>query len=192
MLSRLLSLSPARALARMLRAPRHEAALNLHGCICAAARRVEFHLEYGVPDTIDGRFDLLTLHAALVFRALWTMGAEGRSLAQATCDVLFAGFDDAVRALGVGDMGVPRKVKAMAAAYQGRAQAYGEALDGSEDGPLAEALRRNLFRAGPAEDGALSSLAAYARATDAALKSQPIAAFAGGSVIFPAPWTGAR
>jgi cytochrome b pre-mRNA-processing protein 3 len=185
MLSRLLQLFPARSLAAQQAAARKAGGEALFDALSRASRRPAFYAALGVPDTIDGRFDLLALHAVLAFRALQAHGAEGRGLAQATCDRMFESFDDAVRALGVGDMGVPRKVKTMAGAYQGRAAVYGPALDASDDAALATALARNVFRS--ADDPRGHALARYALAAAAALAAQPLDAYSSGAVQFPDP-----
>ncbi len=185
MLSRLFQLFPARSLAVQQVAARKAGGEALFDALSRAARHPAFYAALGVPDTIDGRFDLLALHAVLVFRALQAHGAEGRGLAQAACDRMFESFDDAVRALGVGDMGVPRKVKTMAGAYQGRAAVYGPALDANDDAALAAALARNVFRS--ADDPRGQALARYALAAAALLAAQPLDAYSSGAVQFPDP-----
>ena len=126
-----------------------DAAERLYAGVMARAREPVFFVSYGVPDTLDGRFDLLTLHAFLVLTHLKTNPA----VAQAFIDRLFAGFDEALRHLGSSDMGLPRRLKPMAGAFYGRLQAYEEAGEGLE-----EALARNLYRgAGPSCIGAMAA-----------------------------------
>lgn len=122
------------------------------------ARDAAFFARYGVSDTMDGRFDLMSLHAWLVLERI-----EGnRALAQAFVNAVFAGFDEALRQTGTGDVGMNRRLKTMASAFYGRLEAY---RDASVTGGLAEAILRNLFRGDDASKGAASALATYVVAT---------------------------
>jgi cytochrome b pre-mRNA-processing protein 3 len=152
--------------------------------ITAQARQPAFYEHMAVPDTLDGRFDMMALHGFLVFRALQDLGAGGRRLAQDTTDLMFSAFDDALRSIGVGDMGVPRRVKAMARAYLGRAQAYQAALESDDRGALAAALERNIYRGGAVEPEAIAALAAYVAREAARLKALSLAAFETGELAF--------
>ena len=127
--------------------------------VTAEARRPEFYAELGVPDTLDGRFDMMALVSTLVFREMQKKG--GHALAQRTTDHMFMAFDDAVRSLGVGDAGVPRRVKAMGKAYLGRAIAYDQALDQGDRAALAAALERNIYRGAPPDGEGLARLTAW-------------------------------
>ena len=153
------------ALIARLRAPRP--AHTLYYAIVAAARAPELFRDALVPDTFDGRFDLVLLHAALVFRRLRAEGAPAAKLADATFEVMFADFDRSLREIGIGDMGVGRRVKKMARAFYGRAHAYDRALAGEE--PLEAALRRNLYAAKPVPPEGVAHLAAHVRGTETAL-----------------------
>ena len=124
--------------------------------IIARARAGEFFAIFHVPDTIDGRFDLVTLHAWLVLSRLQETGA--RDLAQGVTDSLFIGFDEALRDLGVGDMGLGPRMKKMANAFYGRVQAYGAAANEAE---LAGAILRNIYRGDAARDADAQTLAGY-------------------------------
>ncbi|MBI1239338.1 MAG: ubiquinol-cytochrome C chaperone [Alphaproteobacteria bacterium] len=163
--------------------PEIAAAERVHQMLSAAARRPEFYLAGEVPDTIDGRFDLLALHAVLAFRRLTALGPEGTRLAQRTCDLMFAAFDDAVRSLGVGDMGVPHKVRAMATAYGGRAEAYNAALDTGDRAALEAALARNLYRG--KDSAAVPAIASYVETAGEALAQCSLADFEAGKALFP-------
>lgn len=152
--------------------------------ITAEARRPAIYAEIGVPDTLDGRFDMMTLVAMLAFRELQAKG-EAR-LAQRTTDMLFMAFDDAIRSLGVGDNGVPRRVKVMGKAYVGRIIAYDQALKAGDDAALSAALHRNVFR-GEGDDQGLGRLTAWVKASVAALSAQSREALASGKLHLPAP-----
>lgn len=123
--------------------PCTKAAGRLYEALVARAREPVFHTKFSVPDTIDGRFDLLALHASVVMDALKPAGSEGARLGSALASGIFAGFDDALRELGVGDMGISRRIKAMAEAFYGRLHAYGA---GESQAALADAILRNLYR----------------------------------------------
>jgi len=132
---------------------------RIAAAIAAQARRPVFYLDCQVPDTLDGRFDLLVLHAAIVLPVLARAGGERARLAQEATDSLFVALEEALRAEGIGDGGVPRRMKAMGRAYLGRLKAYDEALAAGDPAALAEAVRRNLFRG--TASGSESLLAAY-------------------------------
>src|SRR6185295_17528936 len=109
------------------------------------ALRPDFYYDGGARDNFSGRFEMTSLHAALVFRRLRTAGASGKELAQECFDALFDGFDEALRDIGTGDLSVGKKIRKMGEAFYGRAKAYDEALaKDTPEGALEEALIRNL------------------------------------------------
>src|SRR5690349_4037808 len=93
------------------------AARGLYAAIVARAREPVFHRDFGVPDTIDGRFDLLTLHAFAVMDTLKSLGPAAGKLGSELASIIFAGFEDALRQMGVSDFGIGRRIKAMANAF---------------------------------------------------------------------------
>ena len=125
------------------------AADRLYVSAVTRAREPVFFVTFGVSDTLDGRFDLLTLHAWLVLARLNSDLAQ-TGLAQAFVNRVFIGFDEALRELGAGDMGMGRRMKKLADAFYGRLTAYSEA-SASDDAPAAmtQALNRNLYRGTP-------------------------------------------
>ena len=137
-----------------------ESAGKLYLALVTQARNPVFYTQYGVPDTVDGRFDMIALHAWLVMRRMKSEGETAARLSQALFDAFFGDMDRSLREMGAGDLGVGRRVKAMAKAFYGRVAAYDEALEDSEQA-LTEALHRNLFR-GDASDAALLALSALA------------------------------
>ncbi len=116
----------------------------IYVAIVAAARQEKFYAEWRVPDTLDGRFEMMVLLVFLVLDRLRGFGAEANELRQALTDRFFAEMDSALREVGVGDLVVGKKVRKMAEAFYGRATAYTGGLAKSEQ-ELAEALKRNLF-----------------------------------------------
>lgn len=164
----------------------HErAGFELYTAAVAAARQPRFFAELGVPDTLDGRFDLMSLHAALLIRRLRRdPDAAGPKLAQAVFDAMFADMDVNLREMGVGDLVVGKRVKRMWEAFHGRAAAYESAVDANDEVAMAEALTRNLWRGEAAPAGAAESLARYALAAAGLLAPQPISALKRGGVQF--------
>lgn len=129
---------------------------RLYDGLVTRAREPVFFRDFGVADTIDGRFDMVVLHAWLALSAL--KASDRNEAAQGLTDAIFIGFDEAMREQGAGDMGLGRKMKAFADAFYGRLSAYGHAADEAE---LAAALARNLWRGAEVGEPA-RRMAAYA------------------------------
>ena len=168
---------------------RHERAGSaLYGAAVAAARDPFFYTELAVPDTLDGRFDLVGLHAFLIIRRLTQAEADvqpqGPALAQAVFDAMFSDMEINLREMGVGDLSVPRKVRAMWEAFHGRAAAYGQALDQDDIQALEAALARNIWRGEPVPAGALTQIARLVQAQSACLAGQTVSVLASGAVSF--------
>jgi cytochrome b pre-mRNA-processing protein 3 len=170
-----------------LQRARHErAGYQLYGAAVAAAREPCLYIDLGVPDTLDGRFDLVGLHVFMLIRRLTAPppgDVPGDALAQAVFDAMFADMDVNLREMGVGDLSVGKRVKAMWEAFHGRAAAYQRALDAGDSAALAAALARNVWRGAPPA-GAADRLARLARAQAAHLAGQELAAFAAGRACF--------
>ena len=135
---------------------RVKAASRLCAAVSRRAREPVFYREYGVADSIDGRFDLVALHAWLVLECLQESGET--VLAQDFVDALFAGFDDALREQGAGDIGMGRRMKKMASAFYGRLSAYAGTTDETQ---LAAAILRNVYRGEPSRVDRAALLAKY-------------------------------
>ena len=144
-------------------AARKEFASKLEAQLVARARDPYFFRVLTVPDTVDGRFDLVALHGWLALERLKAAGMD--AAAQALTDSLFIGFDEALREQGTGDMGMGRRMKAIASAFFGRLSAYSGAKD---EEVLAEALAKNVWR-GAAVDERARALAAYVASARIAL-----------------------
>jgi cytochrome b pre-mRNA-processing protein 3 len=158
---------------------------RLYGVIVAQARRPAFYTHYAVPDTLDGRFDLLVLHVALFFRRAREDEAI-RDLGQAVFDRFCLDMDRSLREIGIGDTGVPRHMRRMGEAFYGRAAAYEAALAKPRDEALAAALSRNVFAtAEPGRNAHL--LAAYVKDAIAHLAGQDGRDIAQGLLSFPDP-----
>lgn len=149
-----------------------DAADAVYAGVVRQARRPEFYTRLGVADTVDGRFDLIVLHAALVIRRLTAEGGSGPEVAQAVFDRMFVDMDRSLREMGVGDLSVGKHVKGMAKAFYGRAAAYEQGL--AEGRAVLEgALRRNLYRKMEPSDAQVAALAAYIEAQAEAVGRQP-------------------
>ncbi|MEM8784646.1 MAG: ubiquinol-cytochrome C chaperone family protein [Pseudomonadota bacterium] len=125
--------------------PHVEAAERMFDVVNEAARRPIFFTDLGVADTVDGRFDLLMLHVFLAMDRLSEV-EEAADVSQAFMDWTFRILDESLREAGVGDTSVPKKMHAMADAFYGRSEAYKAGLEADSDGPLREAIERNLYR----------------------------------------------
>jgi cytochrome b pre-mRNA-processing protein 3 len=174
---------PARLAALFGRDPHRDAIHLLYASLVERAREPVFYAELGVPDTVDGRFELVALHAFLVFHRLKAEHAATKDFAQALFDLMFADFDRALREMGTGDLSVGKEVRRMAQAFYGRATAYEKGLAGGE-AALGEALRRNLYGTGEATADSLRRLAGYMPQALAALRAVPVSALLGGAVDF--------
>ena len=152
----------------------------LYGALVAQSRRPEFYAKLGVPDSVDGRFDMIMLHLSLLLRRLH---GEDEALAQALLDITFDDMDRNLREMGAGDLGVGRRIKIMARAYFGRFRAYDTALEMGDGEALAEALARNVKPA----DGltAAREIADYVVRVEESLSGQTLAALASSKICFP-------
>lgn len=137
---------------RKLKSRRQDAA-RLFAAIVARAREPVFYARLGIPDTIDGRFDLLALHAWLVLDRLREIGQGTgvNDLSQELLNATFVSFEEGMRDLGTGDMGMGRKMKSFADAFYGRLAAYHACADPAA---MTAAVERNLYRGHPSPHAA--------------------------------------
>src|SRR5882757_11444707 len=159
----------------------------LYGAVVAQARCQCFYQEYGVADTVLGRFDMIVLHAALLLRRLREGDRAMQRLAQGIFDAFCLDIDHNLREMGISDQGVPRQMRRVGEAFYGRARAYDAALAQPDDAMLADALARNVYADVTVGQVAALHLAAYVRRAVAALDSQELAAIARGVLRFPEP-----
>jgi cytochrome b pre-mRNA-processing protein 3 len=156
---------------------------TIYGMIVTQAREPLFYRDLGVPDTVNGRFDLLLLHLWLMLRRLKSV-ASGTALSQALFDHFCSDMDDNLREMGVGDQSVPKRMRAFGEAFYGRTAAYDMALTGGREA-LAQAFCRNVLN-GENIDKA-RRLAAYAETVMTALEQLGDAKLLGGNFRFPLP-----
>ena len=139
---------------------------KLYVAAIEVARRPVFYQQFCVQDSVDGRFDSLSLVVILIMRRLKNCGADGKVMSQQLVDSMFADMDLSLREMGAGDIGVSKRLRVMAEAFLGRLDAYVTALDSNDRAALGAALRRNLFRdvtnADPLGNGAVDYVFALA------------------------------
>jgi cytochrome b pre-mRNA-processing protein 3 len=150
------------------------------------ARQPVFFTDYGVPDTLDGRFELICLHAFLYLDRLRAERPQANRLCQIFFDRMFADFDRSLREMGTGDLSVGKHVKQMARAFYGRILAYQEALAGDDRG-LDAAISRNIFGTVPNPTTAPGAMVNYIRAAVRGLASQPACELLAGRLSFEVP-----
>jgi cytochrome b pre-mRNA-processing protein 3 len=155
----------------------------IYGMIVTQAREPLFYRDLGVPDTVDGRFDLLVLHLWMVLRRVKPI-AGGAGLSQAIFDRFCDDMDANLREMGVGDLTVPKRMQAFGEAFYGRAAAYDVAVASGVE-PLAQALCKNIL--GGEGIGHARQLAFYSEATIAALAGLSDKTLQSGSWRFPSP-----
>lgn len=133
---------------------------DIYRIIVDQARQPRFYTDLDVPDSVDGRFEMVTLHAFLVIRRLKGESESSSDAAQALFDLMFEDMDVSLREMGAGDMGVGKRVKAMVQAFYGRIASYEAGLAG-EEGALEDALSRNVYATVEPREAAVAELARY-------------------------------
>ena len=154
--------------------------------IVAQARQPAFYSRLGVPDTLEGRYEMLMLHAFLYMHRLKDEAEPVKDMAQKVFDLMFSDMDRSLRELGVGDLTVPKKIKKMAQAFYGRASAYDSALDQSAPA-LADAVLRNVFSGEASAKANAKAVAAYIKNAAEVLAKQGADALTTTGPVFPAP-----
>ena len=163
--------------------PRRTTIAALYARIANASRAPGLYAALGIPDSLEGRFESLSLHMILTLRALRELPPPADDVAKDLTDAFFRDMDASLREMGVGDTVVPKRMKKVAAAFYGRAQAYDPALNAGSEAELGEALGRNaLGGAAPA-----AALARYALAADRDLKPVTLDMLLETGPAFPAP-----
>lgn len=140
---------------------REQVVSDLYLAAVTQARQPLFYAQMGVPDTLEGRYDMIILHVWMIMRRLGRVGgAEAEAVSRAVVELMFADMDRNLREMGVTDLRVGKRVLNMAEAFYGRAGAYDRAL--AEGGAaLVAALERNVYQSGTAQPGQAALLAAH-------------------------------
>jgi cytochrome b pre-mRNA-processing protein 3 len=155
----------------------------IYGMIVTQAREPLFYRDLGVPDTVNGRFDLLVLHLWMVLQRL-KPAEDGARLCQALFDRFCDDMDANLREMGVGDLTVPKRMQAFGEAFYGRVAAYDLALSQGQE-PLAHALCKNILNGQDIEEA--RRLAIYAERAIASLTGLDEAMLLGAAWTFPSP-----
>lgn len=168
---------------------RRQVARSLYGSSVTAARGATFYAEWGVPDTLAGRFEMIALHVALLLHRLASVSAPHRRLGIALTEAFVVDMDDSMRELTFGDLAVPREIKRATAALFDRHAAYLAALAGSSDISLGDVLKVQLAYL---DGGTLNTrrLSDYVQSCATALDAQPTAQILAGRVEWPDPAAG--
>ncbi|MCR6498676.1 ubiquinol-cytochrome C chaperone [Shinella sp. CPCC 101442] len=140
-----------------------------YATLTTAARHTYLYEVLEVPDTVMGRFEMLSAMLILYFRRTRASGTSGQEIAQEIVDAFFEDVDHSIRELGVGDVGVPKRMKKFAGMFYGRLESYAAALDGGDRAGLAAALRRNIYPEAGEGAPAMAGLADYLFAAEAAM-----------------------
>ncbi|MBP1850677.1 cytochrome b pre-mRNA-processing protein 3 [Rhizobium halophytocola] len=155
--------------------------------LTTVARAPSLYLALGVPDTVMGRFEALALVLILYFRRTRQSQQGGQEVAQEIVDAFFQDVDHSIRELGIGDQGVPKRMKKFAAMFYGRLESYAAALDARDRDRLAEALRRNIYPEAGDKAPDLEGLAAWMFTTDDDLTTRPEEEVISGRLAIKAP-----
>ena len=148
-------------------------AQELYGSVVTAARQPSFYKDMGVPDTPEGRFEMVSLHLFLALESLNRQRAAELDLTQRTIEAYVTDMDDCMREMGVSDPAVPKKVKRAAAAFYERAGAYRRGLSEPENPNLEAVVRKYVFFANPGNDAGVKALVGYVRKAGSKLSAEP-------------------
>ena len=125
------------------RAARRRLIEGLHDAVVEQSRAPSLYGPGRFPDTVEGRFEALVLHVLVTMRRLRTLPPPAEDVSQELVDAVFAHLEIALRELGVGDMGVPKRMKSLARAFYDRTLKYEAALSaGDADALTAEIAGR--------------------------------------------------
>ncbi len=163
---------------------------EIYGSIVASARQKTFYAAWGIPDTREGRFEMLALHMALVMRRLGRAEPGGATLSRALGEAFITDMDDNMREIGIGDLAVPRKIKKAGAALFDRHRDYGTALEARDTTSLTAALATALSVGGTPPNGTpldSSALCAYTERLWGALRVVSDADCLAGRLPLPFP-----
>ncbi len=165
--------------------PADQAALKVYLSAAEHARSPYFYTDFQAPDTVDGRFEVLTLHLYAVLARLKNQGGAANNFAQKVFDLFFQNMDDSLREMGIGDMSIGRKIRGLAEAFYGRVGAYEECLSAKDENALVAAISRNIYE--EKEKPEAARFAAYLRKLCNALETQQVSEIMDGRIEFPDP-----
>lgn len=158
----------------------------LYPLVVAQARSPGLYAELGAPDTREGRFELYSLHVYLILERLKAQGEQASETAQALFDTYLSALDNTLREMGVGDMGISKRMRKLGEAFYGRIALYEAGLAALPDtGPLEAMLARTVYAG--VDPGKAPQLAAYLLSQRTALAGQPLEAFYAGEIHWAKP-----
>jgi cytochrome b pre-mRNA-processing protein 3 len=160
------------------KSPATDAVYAVYSSIVAQSRQPRFYADWGVPDTVTGRFDMICIHLALVFRRLREEAPTTADFSQALFDLFFRDMDRSLREMGASDLAVPKKIKKMSNVFYGLLASLNEALDRGDRAAVETVLVRNTFDGEPSPGAA--PLAAYLAAEAEKLAARPVAEIVAG------------
>jgi cytochrome b pre-mRNA-processing protein 3 len=166
--------------------PVQEKGRALYAMVVERSRRPALYADLGAPDTVEGRFEVYTLHVMLLLDRLRGQGPAAARVSQALFDTYISALDDALREMGVGDLSVGKKMRKLGEAFYGRAKSYEAALAALPDrAPLEALIRRTVL----ADDAGADprGLTDYVTAERVALAALPLEAVLDGQVNWSAP-----
>ncbi len=153
--------------------------------VVSQARQNVFYARWSVPDSVTGRFDMISLHLCLVMRHLKGGPEEAREFSQDLFDLFFKDMDRSLREMGAGDMAVPKRIQKMGELFYGMLASLDGALTNGDSAALRATLSRNIYNG---EDvSGLEELTRYVERTMAMLQKQEIAQIVSGKIHFDAP-----
>jgi cytochrome b pre-mRNA-processing protein 3 len=164
---------------------RRQTARDLYGSIVTQARSSAFYARWGVPDTAEGRFEMIVLHLVLVLRRLAREGRQGGQIARALTEAFVVDLDDTLREMTVGDLAVPRQVKRAVAVLHDRFAAYGAALDALSEDRLTTAIQAKIAPLLGAESLDAARISAYILQAAGGLDRQPDTDLLAGRLTWP-------
>jgi cytochrome b pre-mRNA-processing protein 3 len=156
---------------------------ELYARVVAQARVPGLYTDLGTPDTVEGRFELYSLHTYLLLERLKGQGPQAAETAQALFDTYLSGLDNALRELGVGDTVVGKRMRKLGEAFYGRVHSYEAALAALPDRAVLEALLARTVFAG-VEEPKVPALADYVVAQRDFLVGQSLEAIVAGDVTW--------
>ena len=169
-----------------LSASENRAAISLYSALVKQARHPLFYSEWAVPDTPDGRYNMIMIHAFLLLHRLKHDRSATEKISQAVFDLMFEDMDKNLREMGAGDVGIGHRIKDMAKAFYGRIAAYELGLNQTDD-LLEDAIKRNVYRNSLATDEQIARLCHYIRFEVENLACQPTKSFLDGKLTFRSP-----
>ena len=157
-----------------------------YATLSSTARTPDFYARLDVPDTVMGRFEMLSVVMILFFRRTRSSATSGQEIAQEIVDAFFQDIDYSIRELGIGDNSVPKRMKKLAGMFYGRLESYAAAMDGNNRDALAMALRRNIHP-DLADAPSMVGLADWMMEAEQHLNQVSETEISTGSASFPAP-----